>query len=70
VAIVKKKGDEAIMTDPAVRADFVEEMGDVMMYFIDVLMRYGVTADEFAAAFRAKNLRNLTRDFEGDHKKS
>ena len=29
--IIKKCGDEAICTDPAVRAHFVEEMADVLM---------------------------------------
>ena len=30
ISIIKKKGDDAIMNDEAVRKAFVEEMGDVL----------------------------------------
>lgn len=33
VSIVKKRKIEGIMEDPEVRARFLEEMGDVLMYF-------------------------------------
>lgn len=59
--IIKKKGDAAVMNDENVRADFVEEMCDVMMYFNDVLLCYGITPDEFAASYRKKHEKNLNR---------
>ena len=32
IAILKKKGSGAVMEDPAVRAAFLSEMADVLMY--------------------------------------
>lgn len=61
IAIIKKKGDKAIMDNEHVRAHFVEECSDVMMYFIDMLDCYGITAEEFSEAFEKKAKRNLNR---------
>lgn len=63
VAIVKKKGDEAIMHNPAVRAHYVEEMCDVLMYLMDNADCYGITGEELSAAYRAKFARNMKRDW-------
>ena len=68
VSIVKKRKVEGIMEDPAVRARFLEEMSDVLMYFTDVLLCLGVTAEEFSAAYEAKHQRNMRRDFVGEHR--
>ena len=59
--IMKKQGDDAIMENEETRHDFIEEMCDVMMYFNDVLLCYGITPEEIAAAYRAKFERNMTR---------
>lgn len=59
--VIKRKGHEGIMSQPEVRADFVEEMCDVMMYFHDVLLCYGVTPEELENVYRAKHERNMTR---------
>lgn len=64
IAIIKKKGDQAIMENEHVRAHFVEECSDVMMYFIDMLDCYGITAEEFSDAFEKKAKRNLNRTWE------
>lgn len=61
VQVIKKKGDERIMHDPAVRHDFIEELCDVMMYLNDVCLCYGVTPEEIEAIYRAKHQRNMTR---------
>lgn len=61
IAIIKKKGDEAIMNDPMVRAHYVEECSDVMMYFLDMLQCYDISAEEFSEAFRKKWTRNMSR---------
>ena len=63
IAIIKKKGDQAIMSNPDVRAHFLEEMSDVLMYYHDALMRYGVSAEEISKAYVEKHERNLTRFF-------
>ena len=43
-ALVKKKGGGAIMAGQNVRHAFVGEMGDVLMYYFDVPLGYGVAA--------------------------
>ena len=67
VSVYKKRGDRAIMEDPGVRAHFVEEMSDVLMFFTDLLQCYRVTPEEFAAAYRQKHARNMGRDFIREH---
>ena len=59
--VLKRKGHWNIMNTPEIRADFVEELTDVLMYFNDVLLCYGISPEEFEAAYRAKHQRNLTR---------
>ncbi len=66
IAIIKKKGPSAVMEDESVRAHFCEEMSDVLMYWTDALLCFGVTPEEITAAFEAKSDRNLTRDFAAD----
>jgi len=68
VAIIKKRGGNAVMDDAKLRAVFVEEMADVMMYFIDFMTCFGVSAEEFSEAFIAKQERNMRRDFVTEHK--
>ena len=63
IAIIKKKGDTAIMDDATVRSAFVEEMSDVLMYYMDTLLRYGVTPEEISAAYVEKHSKNMGRNF-------
>jgi len=67
VAIIKKRGHSAIMDDETIRAAFVEELSDTLMYYIDLMTCYGVSAGELSAAFRAKHRRNMRRDFLTEH---
>ncbi len=69
IAIIKKKGSEDIMQDPAVRSHFVEELCDVLMYYFDTLLRYGVTPQEISEAYCAKHSRNMGRDYEKEYQK-
>lgn len=69
ISIIKKKGDEAIMTDTDVRKAFTEEMADVMMYFVDTLLRYGVTPEEFATAYSDKHEYDLKRNYDKEREK-
>ena len=41
--------------------DLVEEMADVLMYYNDVMLCYGISADELKQAYTAKFERNMTR---------
>lgn len=67
IAIMKKKGDSSIMEDTAVRAHFVEELGDVLMYYSAVLLSYGITPEEFSTIFYEKHQRNIGRDFHREY---
>ena len=69
IAILKKKGDAAIMDDPAVRAAFLEEMSDVLMYYFDTLLRYGTTPEELSEAYLRKHVANMGRDYAGEYRK-
>ena len=59
--IIKKKGDEAIVSDEEHRHDFAEEIADTLMYLMDALNCYGITAEEFSEIYRKKFERNMTR---------
>ena len=59
--VIKKNGDNAILSDSAARTHFIEEMCDVMMYFNDVLLCYGISPQEFAQVYREKHARNMGR---------
>lgn len=59
--VIKKKGDGAIMEAGEVRQHFVEELCDVLMYFNDVCLCYGITPEDLADAYAAKHARNMAR---------
>ena len=63
IAILKKKGSTAVVEDPEVRAAFLEEMADVLMYYNDTLLRFHVTAEEISEAYLRKHARNMGRDY-------
>lgn len=63
IAIIKKKGGDAIMDNPSVRSHFTEECADAFMYLFDMLLSYGITAEEFTDAYIAKFRRNMGRDW-------
>ncbi len=68
IAVLKKKGGNAVMEDAEVRAAFVEELSDVLMYYIDILLRYGVTAEEISQAYVNKHARNMGQDFQEEYR--
>lgn len=59
--IMKKEGVRQIMDNPETRAHFIEEMADVMMYYNDVMLCYGITIEEFSKVYREKHKRNMGR---------
>lgn len=67
ISILKKKGDRAVVDDPQVRAAFLEEMADVLMYYHDTLLRYHVTPEEISEAYRKKHGRNMDRDYKKEY---
>lgn len=61
IDIVKKNGGERSCKDSDLRKDLVEELSDVLMYFNDVLLCYGITAEELKESYTEKYKRNLNR---------
>ncbi len=63
IAIIKKKGEDKIMGDGKVREEFVTELADVMMYYMNTLQCFGISADEFSEAYAKKHDKNMGRDY-------
>ena len=61
VDIVKKNGDRRAIEEAGLREHLVEEMADVLMYYNDILLCYGITAEELKQAYTQKFERNMTR---------
>lgn len=61
IDIVKKNGGQKAAEDSEVRKELVEEMADVLMYYNDVMLCYGITADELKKAYIEKFERNMNR---------
>ena len=68
IAILKKKGHTAVMEDEAVRKAFLSEMADVLMYYHDILLRFGVTPEEISQAYADKHNYDMQRDYERQYK--
>lgn len=68
IAILKKKGHTAVMEDEAVRRAFLSEMADVLMYYNDILLRFGVTPEEISQAYTDKHGYDMQRDYESEYK--
>lgn len=69
IAIIKKKGEDAIMTDEAVRANLCTELSDVLMYFNDALICYGISPEEISNAYVQKYEYNMKRSYEKQNAK-
>ena len=61
IDIVKKNGSEKACTDENLRKDLVEEMADVLMYYNDIMLCYGITADELKQSYTRKFEKNMKR---------
>ncbi len=59
--VIKKQGDNAIMTDAETRHHFIEEMCDVMMYFNDVMLCYSISPEELETVYLEKHKKNMER---------
>lgn len=59
IDIIKKNGDTKSVEDKELREHLVEEMADVLMYYNDVLLCYGISADELKEAYTAKFEKNM-----------
>lgn len=61
IDIVKKNGAQKAVTELALRNDLVEELADVLMFYNDILLCYGITPEELKQAYVAKFEKNMTR---------
>lgn len=61
IDVIKKNGGRKAVEDTELRAHLVEEMADVLMYYNDVLLCYGITAEELKKAYTEKTERNMNR---------
>ena len=61
IDIVKKNSGVKACADASLRHDLVEELADVLMYFGDVMLCYGITSEELQESYTAKFQRNMTR---------
>lgn len=61
IDIVKKHGDLKAVADTGLREELVEEMADVLMYYNDVMLCYGISADELKRSYTKKFEKNMTR---------
>ena len=61
IDIIKKIGSDKIIKDNLTRDTLIEEMADVLMYYNDVLLCYGITEEELKKAYVAKFEKNMKR---------
>lgn len=61
IDIVKKHYGNDFQQDDAVRAHLVEELADVLMYYNDILLCYGVSAEELKDSYIRKFEKNMSR---------
>lgn len=61
IDIVKKNGGTKASTDGELRKELVEEMADVLMYYNDVMLCYGITEEELKKAYIDKFEKNMKR---------
>lgn len=61
IDILKKNGHERAAEDGGIRKDLVEELADVLMYYNDVMLCYGITPEELKKSYTEKFERNMKR---------
>ena len=61
IDLVKKHGGPHVSADDELRKDLIEELADVLMYYNDVMLCYGISADELKRSYTRKFEKNMTR---------
>ena len=61
IDIIKKHGAEKANVDKALRGHLIEELADVLMYYNDVLLCYGITPKELKETYIRKFEKNMNR---------
>ena len=61
IDIVKKNGGEKASADQKLRNNLIEELADVLMYYNDVLLCYGISVEELKQVYVDKFEKNKKR---------
>lgn len=61
IDIIKKNGGKKVFMDNKLRKNLVEELADVLMYYNDILLCYGVSTDELKQIYIEKHEKNMKR---------
>ena len=61
IDIVKKNGETKTITDEHLIKNFVEELADVLMYYNDILLCYGISSEELKSVYINKFKKNMKR---------
>lgn len=61
IDIIKKHGGKTASQDKELRACLIEELADVLMYYNDVLLCYGISAEELKQSYTSKFEKNMKR---------
>ena len=61
IDIIKKNGDTKAVEEGDLREHLIEEMADVLMYYNDVLLCYGISEEELKEAYVTKFEKNMKR---------
>ncbi len=61
IDIIKNNGGESACKDEKLRSHLVEELADVLMYYNDVLLCFGISAEELKQSYISKFERNMKR---------
>lgn len=61
IDIIKKNGAARACADAELRKALVEEMADVLMYYNDVMLCYGISPDELKRIYTSKIEKNMNR---------
>ena len=61
IDIIKNHGGETACQDKELRTQLIEEMADVLMYYNDVLLCYGISTEELKQSYVSKFEKNMKR---------
>ena len=61
IDIIKKNGDLKACSDTKLRENLIEEMADVLMYYNDVMLCYGISVDELKQSYIKKFEKTMNR---------
>ena len=61
IDIIKKNGGTTEPANTEQRNSLIEEMSDVLMYYNDVMLCYGITIEELKNAYTEKFKKNMSR---------